>query len=258
MVTKNDENVVVVKSATELQEIDRERYQFTAKKVFREWKEEFVDESTGLVTPVTRTEILFDKGVILTPDDFSKLLFHFQCNDLGEVCLSDQQRQATLVNNRGFGLWVVKAVGSKFKPKMMLRATNAMNAYEVAKDYIELNYTGDFFIKSMRTYDDCIIIEPNQEEEVKDVMKSWYEVSLWLVIQNEDGEEEESQPYVFIVYAETVEAAKATIENWLANKRSEDGVEGKYTLKMQSATTIGANVIVPMEFCLAYRKGGEE
>lgn len=258
MVTKIDENVVVVKSATQLQGIDREQYQYPAKNIFREWKEEFIDEDTGLVTPVTRSEILFKRGEALTSDDFSKLLFHFQCGDIEEISLSDQQRQATLVNNRGFGLWTVKAVGNKFKPKLLLRATNAMNAYEVAKDFIELNYTGDFFIKSMKTYSDCIIIEPKEEEETMDVLKSWYEVSLLLVLQDENGEEEESQPYVFIVYAETVEAAKVTIENWLANKRAEDGVEGKYTLKMLSATTIGANVIVPMEFCLAYRKGGEE
>lgn len=258
MVTKNDENVVVVKSATELQKIDRERFLYPAKNIFREWKEEFIDEDTGLVTPVTRTELLFRRGDPLTSDDFSKLFFNFQCKDIEEVHLSDQQRQATLVNNRGFGLWTVKAVGNKFKPKLLLRATNAMNAYEVAKDFIELNYNGDFFIKSMKTYSDCIIIEPKDEDDAEDVLKSWYEVSLLVVLQNEGGEEEESQPYVFIVYAETVETAKVTIENWLANKRSEDGVEGKYTLKMMSATTIGANVIVPMEFCLAYRKGGEE
>ena len=61
-----------------------------------------------------------------------------------------------------------------------------------------------------------------------------------------------------MVYAETVEAAKAVIENYIANKRSEDGVEDKYSIKMVQATTIGANVIVPREFCMAYQKGGEE
>lgn len=258
MVTKKDENVVTIKSVAELEQLDRDEYRFTAQNVYRQWKEQFVDEDTGLITPITRNELLFAKGVELNTDDFSTILFHLQTGDMEELHMSNVQRRATLIGNRGFGLWVVKAIGNKFKPKMMLRASNAMAAYECAKDFIELNYTGDFFIKSIKTYDDCIIIEPKEEEEARDVFKSWYSVSILLDIEHAPDDVETQGPYDFVVYAETVEAAKAVIENYIANKRSEDGVEDKYSIKMVQATTIGANVIVPREFCMAYQKGGEE
>lgn len=258
MVTKIDENVVVVKSAAELESLDRSVFQFTARKVFRSWKEDFCDEETGEVITVDRTEPVFDKGQCLTPDDFSKLLFHLQCGDIQEIAFSNVQRSATLVSNRGFGIWLVKAEGARFKPKMMLRATNAMSAYEVAKDYIELNYTGDFFIKSVKACDESIIIEPKDDDESKEVFKNWYSVDVLLDDERDPENIETVGPYYFIVYAETVEAAKVIIENRIAHKRAEQEETDKYSLKLTKATTIGANVVVPMEFCMAYRKGGGE
>lgn len=258
MTTKKNEDVIVVKTAKELTETNWIDYCYAARRICRTWTEDFMDDDTGEVVSIERNELLYSKGHHLMPDDYSSLLFHMQSGDVKEVWLSNQQRRATLVNNRGFGLWVVKAEGAKIKPKMMLRATNAMSAYEVAKDYIELNYRGDFFIKSIKTYGDSIVIEPSKDSDDKDLSRNWYTVGILLDIEHGLEDKETQGPYNFVVYAETVEAAKAIIENYIAKKRAEREDTEQYSLKMTSATTISADTIIPMEFCMAYRKGGDD
>ena len=258
MITKKNEDVVLVKTTKELTEINWVDYCYAAQRVSRQWTEDFADEDTGEVVSIDRYELLFEKGHRFTPDDYSTLLFHMQGGDVKEVWLSNQQRRATLVNNRGFGLWVVKAEGAKIKPKMMLRATNAMAAYECAKDYIELNYRGDFFIKSIKTYGDSHIIEPAKDSDDNNLSRNWYTVGILFEIEHGVEEKETIGPFNYVVYAETVEAAKVIIENNVARKRAEAGEEEHYTLKMVSATTISADTIIPEDFCLAYKKGGDD
>ncbi len=258
MITKKNEDVVLVKTTKELQDLDKEQFCFAAQKVNRQWLEDFVDEDTGQIVTMDRYELLFERGHKFTQEDFSSLLFYLQTNDVKEVWLSNQQRCATLVGNRGFGLWVVKAEGSKVKPKLMLRATNAMNAYECAKDYIELNYRGDFFIKSIKTYGESIVIEPTVSDDDKEITRCWYTVGILIDIEHDEDDIETFGPMTYVAYAETVEAAKAIIENQIAKKRAESGAVEKYSVKMASATTISADTIIPMEFCMAYKKGDDK
>lgn len=251
---RKDENVIVVKSTEELQSLNKKEYKYPAQNIYRTWKEDFADEDTGEIITMNRSELLFGKGEAITSDDFTKLLFYLQCGEVEEIRMSNVQRLATMVSD-GFGLWLVKAIGDKQKPKMLLRATSALTAYECAKDFIELNYRGKFFISGIKTYGSCIIIEPSDEElnDMK-VYRTWYSVIIMCDEEDKHNEIETTGPYNFVVYAESVEAAKIVIERYVAAVRSENKDERKYTLKMTSATTIGANVIVPKEFCMAYRK----
>lgn len=258
MISKKDETVVVIKTTEELEKLDKEEFRYAAQRINRQWTEDFVDEDTGQIISMDRYELVFDKGYQFNDEDFSSLLFYFQTEDVKEAWLSNQQRCATLVGNRGFGLWVVKADGGKVKPKLMLRATNAMSAYECAKDYIELNYRGDFFIKSIKTYGESIVIEPLPDTDDKNIARCWYTVGILIDIEHDTDDIETFGPLTYVAYAETVESAKVIIENYIAKKRAESGAVEKYSVKMSSATTISADTIIPMEFCMAYKKGGDD
>lgn len=156
---QSNEIIVTVHNTDELAALDKNTYCFTASRVLKTWKEDFLDEDNGEVVTMDRTEVVFEKGMKLYPNDFSELLFRFQTGDITEAQLSNVQRQGIIKSAGRFRLWIVKADGAR-KMKLLLRADNAMSAYEVAKDYIELNYRGHFSIEGIKTFTDCIVIEP--------------------------------------------------------------------------------------------------
>lgn len=254
MKTKKDLSVVKVTSAKQLTEISWFENCYAAERIVRTYSEDFVNEDNVQITTVERNEIIFEKGHFLTADDFSVLLFHFQAGDLKEAKISNQQREGSVVDNRQFGIWVVKAQGAKVKLNMLLRASNAITAYEVAQDYIELNYKGYFVIENIKTFDDCIIIEPveakEEDDSSREVEKCWYNISI--IIDEGEGESVLSWHHNYIVFADTVETAKAIIEGSISEEYAKKEIMTPFVVKIQEAKTINCNVIVPAEFCHAY------
>ena len=183
MITKKDLETVRITDAADLADLDKKKFRFTAEVVSTSYNEEFTDEDNGEIVTVERNNFLMAKGVELTPDDFSMLLFHFQSGDMKELLLCNQKREGSIVNNSTFGIWVVKAVGSKTKLNMLLRASNAKKAYDIASDYIELYQNGFFSIESIKTFDDCTIIEEVSEESEDSRKKAesvWYNISVMI------------------------------------------------------------------------------
>ncbi len=253
---QSNEIIVTVHNTDELAALDKNTYCFTASRVLKTWKEDFLDEDNGEVVTMDRTEVVFEKGMKLYPNDFSELLFRFQTGDITEAQLSNVQRQGIIKSAGRFRLWIVKADGAR-KMKLLLRADNAMSAYEVAKDYIELNYRGHFSIEGIKTFTDCIVIEPKEEENQNiSVDRYWYMVSTE-VLQQDEGEE----PVIlytsqFLVFAENVESANVIIDRYIAEEKTRrgDNDTSNIVLRTSSASTISCNVVVPADFCLPYSK----
>lgn len=257
MLTKKNEHIVTVTSAEELEQLDRERFCYAASKIVRTYSEDFINEDTGETVTVDRNELLYSKGDHICPDDFSALLFHFQTEDLKEVSLSDQYRPG-YVYGSSWALWQVNAAG-RIKLNMLLRAPNANMAYEIAQDYIELNYSGGFKIIGIKQFNANIVIEKDTEDDKHDdkkVENNWYSISS-VVKEEEDNTELEDRTYDFIVYADTVETAKEIIEDWIAKMRVQTNQTEPYVVNTLSAKTINFNTIVPEEFCLAYKQDQE-
>lgn len=260
MLTKKDEHIVTVTNAEELELIDRKKFCYAASQIVRTYPEDFINEDTGESVTVDRNELLYSKGDHICPDDFSALLFHFQTGDLKEVSLSDQYRPGYVFGS-SWNLWQVNAAGH-VKLNMLLRAPNANMAYEIAKDYIELNYSGGFKITGIKQFNANIVIEKDTEESIygdKKAQRNWYSISS-VVKENLEEQEEveiEDRSYDFIVYADTVETAKEIIEDWIAKRRVQINRTEPYVVNTLSAKTINFNTIVPEEFCLAYKQDEE-
>lgn len=159
-----------------------------------------------------------------------------------------------------FRLWNVKVDGAR-KLKMLLRADNALLAYEVAKDYIELNYKGTFTIEGIKTFSDCIVIEPEKDDEKRNISADrwWYMVEVESM-QQDPGEEPVSLfTSHFVVLAENVESAKVIIDRWVAEEKAKRGeTTNNVILRTNSASVISCSVVVPAEFCFAYTQKDEE
>ncbi|MBQ6069985.1 MAG: hypothetical protein IJK84_10830 [Bacteroidales bacterium] len=257
---KNKEVIVTVHSTEELQAVDRKVFRYTAEPVVKKYIEDFLDNDTGEVVSCERNELIFERGRALSPDDFSILLFHLQCEDVTEVKLSDVQRRGNVVGGCHFRLWAVKACGIK-KLKMLLRADNALLAYEVAKDYIELNYEGTFTIEGIKTYNDCYVIEPEKDDGKRNISADrwWYIVEVESLQQDPGVEPVSLGTGRFVVFAENVESANAIIGRYMAENKAKKGeTVNNVILRTKSASVISCNVVVPAEFCFAYTKRNEE
>lgn len=254
MKTKKNMSTVRVADAVDLTKLNKKAYCYAAERIITSYSEDFVNEDNGELVQVERNSVLFEKGQLLTPDDFSVLLFHFQSGDLKEAMLCDQQREGLVVNGSNFGLWFVRATGSKSKLNMLLRASNAKTAYEVAEDYIELNYRGCYSIDGIKTFDDSIVIEPDPAKESdakRNAEKCWYDISI-MVDEGQGDDVLSYGPFDYIVFADTVEYGKSLIEEHIAEERARQQKRSNFVVKMQEAKTITCNVIVPAEFCYAY------
>jgi hypothetical protein len=260
MLTKKDEHIVTVTSTEELEQIDRRKFCYAASKIVRTYPEDFINEDTGETVTIDRNEILYSKGDHISQDDFSALLFHFQSGELKEVSLSDQYRPGYVFGS-SWSIWQVNAAGH-IKLNMLLSAPNANLAYEIAKDYIELNYSGGFKITGIKLFTANIVIENNTEEKEnngKKVENNWYSISSVVKEDTEEDEEVEveNRAYDFIVYADTVETAKEIIEEWVAKRRIENKQTEPYVVNILSAKTINCNTIVPEDFWMAYKEDSE-
>lgn len=261
MNTKQNETIFIIRDVDDLNELDQKKEYYAAERICRSYMEDFVNEDNGEVVTIERKEAIFEKGQKLYPDDFSVLLFHFQSGDLKEAILSDQQRQAKVDMGSMLVIWNVKAANIKGKPKlnMLLFAENAQKAYQVAQDYIELNYIGIFLVDSIKKFDQRIIIEfdparDDSEEAAKEPERQWYDITSVVTMENEEYDHE----YCFIVYADNTENAKKSIENYLVGYFLKREITSSFVVKIKEAKMLGCNVIVPMDFCMAYKEESEE
>ena len=151
-------------------------------------------------------------------------------------------------------LWVVKANGVK-NVKIMLKAKTASIAYDIAKDYIELNYKGPFFIQGIKTFADSIILEPDENETNISLDRYWYRLIVQQEYEDCGGSEFK---YSFVVYAENADVAKILIDRHLAKRKTEDKDLEPIILKTKTASIISCDVVVPFDFCQAYNDEHKE
>jgi len=91
MVTKHEQTIITTSNIEEMKGF------YLAERLFRTWKENFVDEDTGETVEIQRKEHLFSKGTLLDNEMLSQLNFFLQSGDIKEVQISNQQREAQRV-----------------------------------------------------------------------------------------------------------------------------------------------------------------
>lgn len=251
---------------------------YLVKPLFRKWEEKFLDEDTGEVIIVERSEMVLEKGTRLLEDQLAVINFHLQAGDVTEVVVSNQKRCGIFSTGWGVQPWCVTAKLVK-KHKYLLFARNIFQALEIVEDYLELNCDINFSITSAKEYKDHIfifddtvkLVEDNGSEKPEtEVDEKAYVYMFYSVEANVIFLEEKEQPYRFLIYAKDVENAKEKIEKHvrekIAKKADEHnlGVVDTYmaqeslTVNVISATKVNCSGVIGLEFTEAYNKKDEE
>ena len=243
---------------------------YLAKRVTKVWAEDFVDEDTGEIVSIPRTEILFNSGKIIDQDLQAEIMFFISAEYFENVEVSNQKREAFLNCYNGLMPYMVYAQIQGKPKKFLLHASSVIMAHEIANDYIELNYEGGFYISQIKDFGSCTIIEESSLKKLVDseieglkrieddenVSKEYYKIET--NITTKDFE----YPQLFVVKEKDVDTAKETIYFWLKQKFDEDAKEKNeepqgFSVTIKSATIIPCSSVVEKEFSMAYLLGNE-
>lgn len=247
VVTKKDEIIISTVDPTEMVG------KYLAKPVMRGWTEDFVDEDTGEVVTIERNEIICAVGTYLDNDVIPQIIFHIEAGDVKEVVTSNQKREARFVRNNFSHVWSVTVQVGKKKVKLLLYANSVDMALEVAKDYVELNYSGLCHTLQVKEFGSYIMIEDtlkkdDENENESDSGKKFYKIEA-KVIQDDNA-----HYHNFIVLSTDVDASMIVINNWLSKALydKENNTLTDFTTVIESAVVIPCNHIIDKEFSEAY------
>lgn len=233
------------------------------------WTEDFVDKDTGETVQVERSQILFERGTLVTQDVASQIRFFQQEGSIKDVEVSNQHRKGYLLENTN--LWPFFAVAQidRKKVKFLLSASGVANALTILNDYIELNYSGGFGIESVTAYKFCVILidtldevdaDGNTDDTALETSK-YYQISTTI----NDGEEV-LYDQLFIVQSSNVDKAMVVINAYLAEqekKRMErvrennpdtDEQERIIIASIEEVKSISVGCYIPKEFSMVYNE----
>lgn len=271
--TKFNENIITTSNTDEMYG------KYLVKPLFRKWPENFLDEDTGEVITVDRSEMIFERGTYLQEDELAVINFHLQAGDLSEVTVSDQKRTGVLSNGWNVQPWCVTVQLTK-KHKYLLLARNIFQALAIVEDYMELHCDISFSITSAKEFKNHIFIfddtvklvedngveKPETElEESRVYVYMFYSIEATAVL----GDENEKD-YRFLVYARDVDDAKRIIEKYIREKIEKSADENELSLvdsyiaaesvvvNVTSATKVNCSGVIGREFTEAYNKQEED
>lgn len=203
----------------------------------------------------------------------SELLFHIQTGDVEEFELSNQRRIGQIVSGDRNNLWSVKvqshnATGRK-KHKLLLHASSAEKAMEIAKDWVELNCEGSFEVVEIKGFQQCIVIENEGEKEDGECEDRgeniYYKIETRLTLGDDD--DEIVQEYNFVVSGTSIDDANSKISRFVQGKAAKevsergDSIFQNFKMTTLQGSPVSCTDIVSRQFTDAYNEkevGDEE
>lgn len=131
---------------------------WVARRALKTWIEDFIDKDSGEKVAVERNEILLERGTYIDQDVLNTISFLMQEGSLKEVEVSNQNRQAVLLENYSFMPYKAVARIDGKRKSFLLYANSVANALVVLVDYIELHFKGGFEITDIKEMDYCVVI----------------------------------------------------------------------------------------------------
>lgn len=233
---------------------------WVARRAVKTWTEDFVDADTNKVVPIERSEILLERGTYISQDVLCSINFMMAEGSLKEVEVSNQNRQAVLLENRSMLPYkAVAKIGDKRKV-FLLYASSIANALTILVDYIELNFKGGFEVVDVKEMEYCVVIvdrlksakarryeldaaylngdismenfveatcdniangnPDGEKDEEKKDTKKFYQIGAHVVLHDEK-EGDIEEDHTFIVQTVSAVQANMLIEKWLRDKQEE-------------------------------------
>ena len=134
---------------------------YLARPVVKKWMEDFVDGETGDITPVERTEVLFDSGIEITQDILIRIRFSMKAEGIESVWVTDQP---PIVKRETVSTAHIVTISNLFKSaKVYVRGCRTReDAAQLVCDYhsvypMECMGRGSFFVVESKTTADRFI-----------------------------------------------------------------------------------------------------
>lgn len=254
--------------------------------LMRKWTEEFLDEETGTVVPIERSEMLYTAGMLITQDILAAIRFHMEAGDIKEVEVSNQQRMGFEYQSTFPHVWIVQAEIGDRKQKFLLHATKLQKSLEATADYIELNYKGGFSFTMAKEFNRVVILvdtlkkftrddaalaylkdemdageymekeaTDDCDDKASDEGMKFYQVDAKIHETGVDGWEIEQS---FIVHTCNVDRAMMTINNYLKEQeeknaeRMADYRARDLQASIEQVKVVPVNRFIPDDFASAY------
>ena len=151
-------------------ELKRCLNKYIAKPVYRKWNEDFVDKGTGEVISIERQELLYKAGTPITRELASEIQFFMNAGDIKEIEVSNQKRLANEYKSEYlFPFKVTASIGLNGTRHFVLQAQSVEKAIEIARDYIELNFSDYFGFSEVKVLNNMTIIEAQYRCKIGDV-----------------------------------------------------------------------------------------
>lgn len=236
---------------------------YMPKHALKTWTEDFIDEDTGDVVSIERSQIVVERGYI-SEEKLQEIQFAIQSGDISDVEVSeDDVQDMTLYTPKYVTNFMVEipiySAGTITKNHFAVRAQTIPQAIQIAAEFGQMYRGFDGFIRATRvvTIDANIVPDdhaciPEADRTPADERKDYFKVQVrteWV----EDGKLKKSDTY-YIVAAKDVGQAKERIALLLdilkAEREKEDGfrVEDERRTTIRKALPFEVDCIVPKEF----------
>lgn len=247
---------------------------YLAEPLTKTWTEDFIDSDTGEVVSIERQEIILRRGELITPEKAQSISFYQQSGDISKpVKLTDQRRQAEEYNTASLKPYKVTASINSKRHKFILEAQTVELAMEVARDWIELNYKGNFTIIGATALSNVILLNSNIErfnadgetEEISGTGESDGETTRYYMADAEVSinyldDEPSEHNFTFIVKTLDVDTAKAAATAWISakvRKNHNETADGKEIASVKTTLTaakpFACAALINRAFCEAYK-----
>lgn len=228
----------ITQTTSSLQEM---KNKYIAKRVFRKWSEDFVDEDSGEVVQIERRELLFEKGIFIDSDVLSEINFYLQSQDIESIEVSNHKREGFAVSQE-IGVYAVNVTNGKKKKTFYLYADSIETAIAISNDFLEQKIKGSFNYNSVKVLGDFYLLPAEEEQD-----KNFYKVEIEITF--EDGE---SYKNTYILQATDADDAKETINKRIALEQKKNNTSTTFETAILSASTIPCNCIISAEFSKDY------
>lgn len=240
---------------------------FLGKDLLRTWKENFVDEDSGEIVEVDRSEIIGKAGQLIEGDLLSRINFHIAAGEVTEVEVSNQRREAVCLRNTHFTPYQAAFEVKDKKKKYLLYAPSVEVALEIVKDYVELNFSGWYTIRMIKEFNSCILLhdqlsplaidadpDAGPAEEVSEADKKYYQIEVNVL--NDDFNTFET----FVLFSKDVDSAMILINDYVAKvinervKNSKHPMSSDFKITLESATVLPFSGMIEREFSEEYQE----
>lgn len=233
---------------------------YLAEAVKKKWTEDFIDEDTGNIVSIERSEVLHNRGKYLDKDAVSNIMFNIQAEEIKDVAVTDVKYDLERLLSNVISPWEVTTcdvVGKK--RNYLVRAQSVEKSIQVALDYagmylflsgwVTVSQVKNCNYRVIEDSDECI---PENAPDNPDSDCEYYKVTVQSRFFCDLDDDIEKSDHVFIIKAQDVGEAKERITDYCKKLWAETLKYPRNSFVVLKGQPYVTDGIVPQTYCQLY------